>query len=463
MKFSIKEISHICKATVLTKNSGLQRNIHEIITDSRQKMKYEAFLAFVGEKFDAHNFIDSVIENSPALIIVSKTPSKETLLKAENNNCAVLLVDDTLLAYQEIAHANLLAHPNCKVIGITGSTGKTSVKSIIAQVLEAHYPEQVLSTIGNTNNHIGVPQNLLRLNDSHKVAVLEMGTSSPNEISRLVEIAPPDIAILTGVGHSHIGNFPEFSDLVQEKTDIFRNLKENSQAICHESVLPLLETQNDLRNLTPLVYGNTKALDCQIDYHSSTIDQSSFTINTAHSSLLIEHCSLSGRHQAINVGAAVLSLKSLDLKLDSLAQSLAKVSLPGGRMKIEKIKGYTFINDAYNANPQSMVASIDWFLELKHEGRKVIVVGDMLELGDHSQELHQKIAKQLSQNQSENTLSVAVGLHSSQALEEVAEATYKNSDEASQNIEKFLKQNDLILLKASRGIALEKIITSLQE
>ena len=463
MNFTVTQIAEICEGTFLTKQTEKILSIHEVITDSRQELANKAFLAFCGERFDAHDFIDDVLKKKPALIIVSKDLQAETIKNAEEQCCSILKVTDTLLAYQEIAHANLLAHPECKVIGITGSTGKTSVKSIISQVLEHYYPNEVLATIGNTNNHIGVPQNLLRLNKKHKVAVLEMGTSSPNEISRLVEIAPPDIAILTGVGHSHIGNFPEFSDLVKEKTDILRNRKESTQCIIHESVLPLLDTQADLKNLNPLVYGESKELDCSIDYHHSTIDSSNFTLITDHCSLFIDHCSLSGRHQAINSGAAILSLKALGLNFDKVPNALQKLSLPGGRMKIEKVKDFTFINDAYNANPQSMKASIDWFSEIKHDGRKIIIVGDMLELGKHSLDLHQKITEQLSQSTLKDTVSFAVGQDSSQALKTIASTTFLDSQSAAQNIEKHLKQNDLILLKASRGIALEKIIKYLQD
>ena len=463
MNFSVQEIQKISNARLISQPVTDELTITKVITDSRENLKAEVFLAFVGERFDAHDFLDEVLEQSPAVLIVSKELSATLIAKANACSCRILLVKDTLIAYQEIAQANLKAHPECKVIAITGSTGKTSVKSIIAQSLEDYFPEQILSTLGNTNNHIGLPQNLLRLNSKHKIAVLEMGTSSPNEISRLVEIATPDIAILTGIGHSHIGNFPHFSELIKEKTDIFRSSNPSCINIIHESVVEQIKTQADLSHLTTHVYGESSHCDSQITYESSTLNSSNFTITSNQEKYQIEDCSLSGRHQAINVGAAVACLEALNLSLEPLKQSLKKLELPAGRMKIEAIKDFTFINDAYNANPQSMAAALDWFAELKHEGRKVIIVGDMLELGEHSQELHINITKQLSQKHFQDIIFFAVGPQSSQALKTIADDCYTNSDKAAQNITKRLQKNDLILLKASRGIALEKIILALQD
>jgi len=456
---SVNELSKAVSGSWFTEPSERLKPM-PIETDSRKKCKKSLFVAFSGENFDAHNFLEDVIDSGAAVICIEKHPSESTIMLAEEKGCGILKVPSTVKAYQEMGTFILNRNEKCKVIGITGSSGKTSAKSILASLLESSFPEQVLSTIGNTNNHIGVPQNLIRLKGSDKYAVIEMGTNNPGEIGVLAECASADVAVITSIGDSHSGNFKAEDGILNEKADIIRFMKEGATAVIPYCQLENLQRVGALAGKKYLTFGSEEEADYQVIYHGGNFEGSSFTVRMKSGKLKEFQSSLTGKHQAENCTACLVVLKVLGFKIKDFQDAVQNITLPGMRMKVSEQSGVRFINDAYNANPQSMVAFFEWLKELekteKFKGKKYLVVGDMLELGKRSHEFHKDVFKKAPKGWA----LIAVGEHGMEALK--SGESFTNSKKASAYLNSVLNKGDTVAIKGSRGIRLEKIIEKLE-
>ena len=247
----------------------------------------------------------------------------------------------------------------------------------------------------NTNNHIGVPQNIHRMKGHEEYAVIEMGTNHPGEIAVLAECAPPDIALITSIGDSHSGNFDPVDGILKEKADIIVKMKPESVAVIPYLQMEGLTRIGALKDRKFVTFGSEKEADYRIEYHGGNFSGSSFTLFYGEEKEKTFQSGLTGRHQAENCGACLAVLHILGYKFKEFKIAVKELSLPGMRMKVSKVSGVRFINDAYNANPQSMQAFFHWLDELSDsedfKGEKYLVVGDMLELGSRSQEFHQEI------------------------------------------------------------------------
>ena len=455
---SVNELSKAVSGSWYTEPSDRIRPM-AVETDSRKKCKKVLFVAFSGENFDAHNFLEDVIDKGAAVVCIEKHPSESTIMMAEEKGCGILKVKSTVTAYQEMGTYVLNRNKNCKVIGITGSSGKTSTKAIMASLLESRFPEKVLSTLGNTNNHIGVPQNLLRLKGSEEFAVIEMGTNHPGEIEILAECASPDVAIITSIGDSHSGNFKAKGGILDEKADIIRFMKPGATAVIPFSQLENLQKIGALAGKKFLTFGTDEKADFQVIYHGGNFEGSTFTVRMKSGKLKEFQSSLTGRHQAENCTAALAALKVMGFKIRDFQEAVKNLSLPGMRMKVSEVSGVQFINDAYNANPQSMLAFFDWLKELdvteKFSGKKYLVVGDMLELGKRSLEFHEEVFKSVPPGWD----LIAVGEFGCALIKDGP--AFPNSKKAGDYLKTVLKKGDAVALKGSRGLKLEKIIENL--
>lgn len=430
-------------------------------TDSRKDCSGACFVAFSGENFDAHNFLEDVIEGGAKVVCVESHPSDSSIHMATCRGCGILKVNSTLKAYQAMGSYLLKNFSKCRVIGITGSSGKTSVKSILAHLLEDLYPDKVLSTEGNTNNHIGVPQNLLRLKGNEDYAVIEMGTNHPGEIATLAQIAPPDVAVLTSIGDSHSGNFDPVDGILNEKADIVKFMKFEGVAVVPFSKLVDLRRTGALAGRRYVTFGSEEGADYQVIYHGGNYNGSSFTLKYKSGKEKQFQSKLTGKHQAENCAACLAALSVMGIKLKNFLHSFEDMQLPGMRMKVSEESGVRFINDAYNANPQSMVAFFEWLTELEFtetfEGEKYLVIGDMLELGDRSLEFHQNVY--LSAPKGWKV--IAVGEYGSKAF--WGGEDFEDSSSAAEYLVPLLRAGDTVALKGSRGIHLEEIIEHFKE
>jgi UDP-N-acetylmuramoyl-tripeptide--D-alanyl-D-alanine ligase len=438
-----------------------------ISTDSRKDCRNSIFFALKGENFDAHDYLDAAAANGAAAFCLSKNRVRGLKIPP---GVPILIVKDTLEAYQALAHRHR-KKLDLKLIALTGSSGKTSTKEILRTILlYAFGKDKVYATQGNTNNHVGVPQNLLSLNKTHKYAIIEMGTNHPGEIEVLSKIAEPDMGIIVSIGNAHIEFFGNLDGVAKEKSAIFAKMRKSGTAVipAEGSGSKILVTATE--KFKTLRFGNENATDADLSvkYLGGDMTGGSFELYWKNCELRkTVKWNLTGKHQAINAGAAVLAANAVGVSPELAAEALNNgVELPGMRMRIQKKDGITWINDAYNANPDSMRAGIEWLAEAvsanTDDFRIFVVLGDMLEMGESGPAEHNKILK-LAADLIPQCMLIAVGPLMSNAAKDIGINTdislrdFPNSEEAAKYVKTKIRRNDIIFLKGSRGMKLEKI------
>ncbi len=445
------KLSDLVKATNGTLMNFCSNEVQLINTDSRTNNHNSLFLALEGDNFDGHQYINQAIENGATTLCINK--NKKHLVT--DLSIPILLVENTLIAYQNIAKYHRLSLKNLTIIGITGSAGKTSTKEILKSILDESFgSDAVYATIANTNNHIGVPQNLLKINKNVKYAIIEMGTNHPNEIKVLADIALPDIGIITSIGHSHIENFGSVANIAKEKFDIFSNMTSANTAIIPDYCAKFL---NKKAKFETSFIGEDES-DYSVNYKSSNISESIFEVKTPNNFYDVEW-SIPGKHQAINAAFAIAVAEKLNISKSNIISGLKKAKLTGMRMKIVKSNGFTWINDAYNANPESVTSGLNWLSEFIKQDSTTIILGDMLELGDNSEKYHENILE-LTFKLFPKIQLITVGNIYSKISANFAKYNitfFPNADSAKEYL-KEIKQGNLIYLKGSRGIKLERLI-----
>ncbi|MFT5128984.1 MAG: UDP-N-acetylmuramoyl-tripeptide--D-alanyl-D-alanine ligase [Rhodothermales bacterium] len=432
MAFSQRELALFTTGRWLRAPSDALQ-VCEVSTDSRSIGPGHAFLALRGERFDGHDFISTALERGASVIIAETPPIADS-------TTAWLLVEDCLRAYQDLAAFHRMRWPSLPLIGITGSSGKTSSKEIIACILRAKFAN-VLATAANTNNLIGVPQNLLRLSD-HDAAVIELGTNAPGEIATLAHIAFPSIAVITSIGPVHLEGLGDVEGVAREKASICEGLPANGLAIVPEGWKAAVSAAHVL----------TIGGDYQVtDYVARGLEGASFSVVRNGKSLHINWL-VPGEHQASNAAAAVAVADQLGIPDATIAAALAEFALPGMRMAQQEIAGVNWINDAYNANPDSIRALIDCLLG---QDNLILVLGDMLELGPNEASHHVAVLR-YAQEKLPDARILPVGPRMAAAAASLDIPASPDLDAARALLTPH--PGDSVALKASRGMALERLI-----
>jgi len=429
--------------------------LNEVLTDTRKDCSGALFLALRGENFDAHDFLDAAVTAGAAALCIEKTFADR--IKADWD-IPVLLVDNTLAAYQAIANSYKKRFKNLRSVAITGSMGKTSCKEMIRSILiAAAGKDAVCATENNTNNQVGVPQNLLNLNSKHRFCVLEMGSNHFGEIEPLSRTLEPDIALINSIAPCHLEAFGNLRGVAREKSKIFAALKADGIAVipadCPE-IDYLLEQTGKFKTMR---FG----ADVEVIYHGGNLHGSSIELVFKDLRKRIKFdWPLSGAHQASNAAAAATVAMSLGIDPDTIARGLQNCVLPGMRMKVARINDIDWINDAYNASPESVAAALRWLKEFVKAENLVLVLGDMLELGEASSSQHQKVLRQAFDLFPEAAF-VLVGGELERAGRKLdfsgKNCFCKNSKAAKTLLNPFLKAGKTVLLKGSRGMKLEKL------
>ena len=429
-------------------------------TDTRKPGEGRLFIAFSGEKFDGHAFLAQAAASGAGAFCIQS--SRTDCIPA---GCAlpVLLVEDTLRAYQAIARFHRMRFPELKLIAVTGSVGKTSVKEMCRAILaQAFGAEHVLYTEGNTNNQIGVPQNLLRLTANHRAAVIEMGTNSPGEIAPLSHCAAPRVALINSIAPCHLEKLGSFYGIAQEKSAIFSGLLPGGHAVIPIACPAADRLAENAAKYAHTTFGNIDT-DAQVksEFLSGDLDGSRFSLYFPDGEKFDISWGLTGAHQVLNAAAATAAALALGLKPETIAAGLVHVTLPGMRMLRSEIAGATWINDAYNANPASMLAA---FRQLAQSGASpekfVLVLGDMLELGTFEANEHKKTLEAALEFLSGARI-VTVGPRFARAASSLnaGKVTLCGSAEGAAHVlAKLVRPGDTVFLKGSRGIGLEKAI-----
>ena len=360
--------------------------------DTRTIKNGDTFIAIKGENFDGNLFWMEALDKGADVVIINKLNLNKEQIEKYKNKC-IIEVEDTLIALGKIAEFKRnLYKGKLKVIGVTGSVGKTSTKDIIANVLSKKY--KTLKTEGNNNNFIGLPFTLLRLKDE-EVAVIEMGMNHLGEISYLSKIAKPDISVITNIGSSHIGNLGSRENILKAKLEILDGMEEKNLVINNDN--DLLHKWNLENNINTYTYGIKNNSDFMAKNIKLNETNSEFICENKNEKINI-NVPVAGEHFILNSLSAIAVAKLLNLNNEEIINGIKDFKLTAKRMEIIHTKNnITIINDAYNASYESMKASI---LSLKNMNgkRKIAVLGDMFELGSFSEKLHRDVAKEIYKN-----------------------------------------------------------------
>ena len=437
-------------------------NYQHISIDSRTIRNGDLFVAINGENFDGHNFAHEAFRKGASVVVVNKNwwDAKQAEDFACFNGKPVIVVEDTLNFLQELAHWHRLQY-SIPVIGITGSNGKTTTKEMVNAVLQERFT--VLSTAGNLNNHIGLPLMLLKIEENTDIAVLEMGTNHPGEIARLAEIAKPTAGVITNIGKGHIGFFGSQEDIYQEKKALFDALAAGQPVFINMEDSFLKNYPADGRKAI------TVGLDESADVWGKIIGKNylgcyRFLLYGKYPIYL----NIPGQHNVMNALLAAAVGLEFGLDEDEIVMGLEEFRASEKRMQIIEKNGVVFVNDAYNANPDSMKAALRYLAELETNGKRIAVLGDMLELGEFAEEEHLTIAKNISELPLDAVFTFG---HYSKLITEYLQKNAKNTIIAqwhnshhtiAEALKKMLSNGDIVLLKGSRSMKMESILSLLE-
>jgi len=423
-----------------------------ITDDSRAVTDGALFVAIRGELADGHRYCVAAAEKGAAVVCVEQAPSAEELERLAALKCGCLLVPDSLKAFHALASAHRQKMP-CLIVGVTGSCGKTSMKEMCAAVLEAAYPGKVVKTEGNTNNYFGVPRNLFRLTADTKAAVIEMGSNHPGEIERLASMVKPCLGVISSIGEAHLEFFKDLAGVAEEKGDLLQNLPADGVAFIPAKAahLEVLKAHNAERPC--VLFGkNSEYLGMDENgMHCMTLvtaDGRSFELKAPYG----------GQHMAENASAALELGLYLGLTPEAILKALAGCTFPAGRMEMLERGGIRWINDAYNANPLSMRASLGLLKQtVKPTDNLVIVLGDMLELGDCSACEHERLLTETRQMFPQARI-ITVGPRFAACAQEQHVECYADSAQAREQAAGTFAPGSVVFLKGSNSIRLPKLL-----
>jgi UDP-N-acetylmuramoyl-tripeptide--D-alanyl-D-alanine ligase len=423
--------------------------------DSRTVAPGELFFAVKGERLDGHDYVNAALEKGAAAAVVQKAE-----LHRYCDKTRLLAVDDTLVALQTLATAvrKLWGKP---LVGVTGSAGKTTTKESIAHVLGARF--RVLRSEGNFNNHFGLPLMLLKLEPEHDVAVIEMGMSHAGEIRALAKIAQPEIGVVTNVAPVHLEFFDSLAGIARAKYELIESLPASGTAVLNADDDYVSKFGRDFKGKV-VTYGTRTTAGFHIDVRAENVqtrgaEGSEFDVVLAGGR---EHARLPlvGEHNVLNALAAVAVGLARGLKPAEAVGALATLTPPDKRGQVLQLGNITVINDCYNSNPKALHAMVDALAAMK-AGRRIVVAGEMLELGPAGAEMHRAAGEHIAEKKIDALLGVR-GL--AQGMVEGAQQAGAHAEfvatpeEAGEWLARETRDGDVVLLKASRGVKLEKAL-----
>ena len=412
--------------------------------DSRQMTNGGMYIPLKGERFDGHNFIESAFQTGAQAIISEKDVNYEDKI--------VIKVKDTHQALKDMA-SYLRNHRPVKVVGVTGSVGKTSTRDMVYSVVKQKY--KTLKTEGNYNNEIGLPLTILRYHDE-EVLVLEMGMNHLQEMSRLSMIARPDIACITNVGTAHIGELGSRENILKAKLEIINGMKEGSTLIINQDN-DMLQTV-ELPHLNVVRVGKGKEASIQASHIVLEETKSSFEVEYQGKKEIIE-VPVQGEHNISNALIAIAVGIELNISLEDIKKGIQEFKLTKNRMDILEKNHKTVIDGTYNASVDSMKSSIDVLANYKK--RKVAILADMLELGSYSQQLHEEVGSYVASKGID--ILVCVGKEAKYIYQKARESMkdvyyFESNQEVIARLDELLKEDDVILVKGSHSMNLKEVV-----
>lgn len=455
IEISLAEVQQLLQARLL--GGKLTGTIRGVSTDSRTVKAGNLFVALSGARYDGHEFLGTAFERGASGAVVSREVS--VAMESEGSSPAVLLVKDTLVSLQALARA-WRERVGLPVLAITGSNGKTTTKEMTSTVLASRF--RVLKTSGNYNNQIGLPLTLLDLSAEHQVAVVEMGTSALGEIHRLCEIALPDVGILTNISGAHLEFLKSLRGVQQAKAELLDHLGPHGVAILNRDDPLVMEVAGRVKGRVMTFGFDPEAHVSALQVKDRGIEGSEFILKT-RAGACPARLNIPGLHNLHNALAAVAAGEVFQIPLEEAARALGSVRFPAMRMQVKRLPGgITLLNDAYNANPRSMEAALRTLAASRQGGKLYFVAGDMRELGEDSETYHRQVGR-LAADLGIDVL-VGIGDQIRWTLEEAGTrgrgkvaVHLCDHEEAARLLQGQLRPGDTVLIKGSRGMAMEKV------
>jgi len=448
-----------CQGVTAMPREERRKEAGTIIHDSRKIRPGDVFVALKPENNDGHAFIESAFENGAVAVIAAKKAYVDVKLSYEKR---IIRVSDPLRAIQRAAQL-YRKYLGILVVGVTGSSGKTTTRRFISAVLGSEYV--VGETYTNWNNHIGVPLSLLKFNAQEWLGVIEMGANHCNEISRLSKIVRPDIGVITNIGYAHVGLFGSLAHTTTAKFEIVDGLNRKDGFLLLNGDDPRLIAEAKRRKIPAFFYGCSRRCSVRADRIffdaengiSFFVDGSAFRLR------------MPGRHFIYSALPAVFLGRRCGISDEVISRALAEVRPVDMRGTIERRESIDFIVDCYNANPSSMKSALVYLNDCKPKGRKIAVVGEMLELGKYSGRLHFELGRAIARSGVDRL--IAVGPSSEKIIRGAFDGGMKASSvkqaqsavEALPLVRKTVRQGDTVLVKGSRGVHLETIVENFSE
>ena len=448
MKLSLSKIAEFLSATG---DFPREEVAQAYSIDSRTIATGELFFAVKGERFDGHDYVGAALEKGAIAAVVQKDE-----LHRYPDETRLLAVDDTLVALQTLATAvrKVWGKP---LVGVTGSAGKTTTKEAIAHVLGARL--RVLKSVGNFNNHFGLPLMLLKLEPEHDVAVIEMGMSHAGEIRALAKIAQPEIGVVTNVAPVHLEFLDSLAGIARAKYELIESLPASGTAVLNADDEYVSQFGRDFKGKV-VTYGTRATADVRAEnVQTRGAEGSEFDVVIA-GARQHAHLPLVGEHNILNALAAVAVGLARGLKPSEAVGALATLVQPDKRGQVLQLGNITVINDCYNSNPKALHAMVDALAAMK-AGRRIVVAGEMLELGPAGEQMHRAAGQHIAGKK----IDVLVGVRGlAEAMVQGArhagtEAEFvATPEEAGEWLSREARDGDVVLLKASRGVKLEKAL-----
>jgi UDP-N-acetylmuramoyl-tripeptide--D-alanyl-D-alanine ligase len=435
--------------------------VGRVSTDSRLVQPGDLFFALVGEKFDAHDYLVDVVRKGAAALVIARAKSAKSagLLRS----VGAVAVDDPRVALGRLA-AQYRKDFQLPIVAVGGSNGKTTTKELLASILRQQF--NALSSEASFNNDVGVPLTLLRMDKNHAAAVLEVGTNHPGELQPLLRMIQPRHGILTNIGREHLEFFGDVNGVAREEGALAEALPASGKLFI-----------NGDNEWTPAISRRTKATVVQVgfgghnDWRARNVrvgeDGVVFDVESAQAALAGEYrLRLLGRHQVSNALLALAAGTELGVTPEQARRGLAECVPPKMRLQVWEANGIRVLDDAYNANADSVLAALETLHDLPCSGQRVAVLGDMAELGEHTVQAHREIGRR-SAELGVNRL-VAVGRYARETIEAAQSAGLREVNEfpdvptAAAAVKSLVRPGDIVLLKASRATGLEKVGAALR-
>ncbi len=452
---NIEDIFNIPTAVIY--NPDAFKSIYHVSIDSRNIKKNTLFIAIKGERFDGHDFIDEVVKKGTTAVLISDKNFK----KIKDFDIPVITVKDTTIALGEVAKL-WRSKLKIKIIGITGSAGKTTTKEILATLLSEKF--KVNKTIANNNNHIGVPLTILSSNEKHNFLVAELGTNHFGEIPYTSSIVSPDFALITNIGDSHLEYLKNRKGVFTEKVALLKeSIKRGGKVFINNDDKILKEFGKTVKNKI------TFALNEKADYKASIkgydkLARPQIEIKSKKN-VFAATLPISGEKNVLNFTAAFAIASGLGLTNSQIQKAVKKIKSYNKRLEIKNHKNFTLINDTYNANPDSMKSSLDILNKIESRKRKIAVLGDMFELGNESKSKHLELANIINKTKVDEVYSIGKMMKLMNKKLNGKTKTHLHFDDREllkKHLMTFEIKNSVVLIKGSRGMKMEEFVSIIE-